>query len=203
MVLKKSADSTNFSSVNFSFTATLTIFGFERSLGYFKSLPKIIYPYKDKDNNQIFTTVPDIFRRVQLDRFFKNRNTLLDTFLNDGETPESVAHDYYGNTNYHWVVLLANDIVDVKREWPMSTENVIRYVKDKYGENNSLDVHHYVIKDTETIVDWDAAKVASGDYQAVTNLQYEEDINDKKRQIFLLDKRYLKDIIQQYKKLVK
>ena len=85
----------------------------------------------------------------------------------------------------------------------MSTENVIRYVKDKYGENNSLDVHHYVIKDTETIVDWDAAKVASGDYQAVTNLQYEEDINDKKRQIFLLDKRYLKDIIQQYKKLVK
>ena len=45
--------------------------------------------------------------------------------------------------------------------------------------------------------------MASGDYQAVTNLQYEEDINDKKRQIFLLDKMYLKDIIQQYKKLVK
>ena len=170
---------------------------------YFKTLPKLIYSYKDKDKNQIFTTVPDIFRRVQLDRFFKNRNTLIDTYLNDGETPESVAHGYYGNSNYHWVVLLANDIVDVKREWPLSTENVVRYAKDKYGENNISDIHHYVIKDTETIVDWDAAKVASGDYQAVTNLQYEEDINDKKRQIFLLDKRFLSDIIQQYKKLVK
>ena len=170
---------------------------------YFKTLPKLIYSYKDKDKNQIFTTVPDIFRRVQLDRFFKNRNTLVDTYLNDGETPESVAHAYYGNSNYHWVVLLANDIVDVKREWPLSTENVIRYAKDKYGEINISDIHHYVIKDTETIVDWDAAKVASGDYQAVTNLQYEEDVNDNKRQIFLLDKRFLSDIIQQYKKLVK
>ena len=46
---------------------------------YFKALPKLIYSYKDKDKNQIFTTVPDIFRRVQLDRFFKNRNTLVDT----------------------------------------------------------------------------------------------------------------------------
>ena len=41
---------------------------------YFKTLPKLIYSYKDKDKNQIFTTVPDIFRRVQLDKFFANRN---------------------------------------------------------------------------------------------------------------------------------
>ena len=41
---------------------------------YFKTLPKLIYSYKDKDKNQIFTTVPDIFRRVQLDRFFKITN---------------------------------------------------------------------------------------------------------------------------------
>ena len=171
---------------------------------YFKTLPKLIYSYKDKDKNQIFTTVPDIFRRVQLDKFFANRNMLIDTFLNDGETPESVAHAYYGNSMYHWVVLLANDIVDVKREWPLSTEDVVRYAKDKYGENNISDVHHYVLKtDRDIIVDWDAAKVASGDYVEITNLQYEEDLNDKKRQIFILRPENVTDLIQQYKKLIK
>ena len=103
---------------------------------YFKAMPKMVYPYKDKNKQKIFTTVPDIFRRVQLDPFFKNRNAMIDVFINDGETPESIAHDFYGSTKDHWIVLLANDIVDVKREWPLSTEDVVRYAKDKYGENH-------------------------------------------------------------------
>ena len=56
---------------------------------------------------------------------------------------------------------------------------------------------------TDIIVDWDAAKVTSGDYLAVTNIDYETELNDNKRQIFLLDKKFVSDIIQQYKKLVK
>ena len=85
----------------------------------------------------------------------------------------------------------------------MSGQDLVRYAKDKYGNNNINDIHHYVIKDTDVIVDWDAAKVSTGEYQAVTNLDYEDDINEKKRQIFLLDKRYLNEVIQQYKKLIK
>ena len=171
---------------------------------YFRSMPKIFYPYRDKNKKLVQTTVPDIFRRVHMDKFFKNRTTLLDFYINDNETPESIAYGYYGSTKYHWVVLLANDIVDVKREWPLSQADLVRYAKDKYGDNNINDVHHYVMKDhTDVIVDWDAAKVATGDYQAVTNLSYEEDLNEKKRQVFLLDKRYLNEVIQQYKKLIK
>ena len=37
----------------------------------------------------------------------------------------------------------------------------------------------------------------------VTNNDYEEEINNNKRQIFLLDKIFLKDIVAQYKKLVR
>ena len=170
---------------------------------YFKAMPKIFYPYKDSSGKIVQTTVPDIFRRVHMDKFFKNRTTLLDFYVSDGESPESVSYSYYGSTKYHWVVLLCNDIVDVKREWPLSGQDLVRYAKDKYGNNNINDVHHYVIKNTDVIVDWDAAKVSTGEYQAVTNLDYEDDINEKKRQIFLLDKRYLNEVIQQYKKLIK
>ena len=171
---------------------------------YFEALPKIYYPYKDGNKKLVQTTVPDIFRRIHLDKFFKNRTTMLDFYITDGETPEMIAHEYYGSSKYHWIVLIANDIVDVKREWPMSQPDLILYTEDKYGKNNITDVHHYVMKDhTDIIVDWDAAKVATGDYLAVTNLNYEEDINEKKRSIFLLEKKYLSEIVQQYKRLVR
>jgi hypothetical protein len=53
------------------------------------------------------------------------------------------------------------------------------------------------------VFDWDSTLVADGSYLAVTNLEYETDLNDKKRQIQLLDKVFLTDIITQYKRLVK
>ena len=36
----------------------------------------------------------------------------------------------------------------------------------------------------------------------LSNYDYENDLNDRKRQIFLLNKRYVKDLVSQYKKLV-
>ena len=73
---------------------------------YFKSLPKIKYPWKDSTGKFRSAIVPDIFRRIQLDKFFSNRLSLIEVFLNDTDTPESVAYDYYGSTKYHWVILL-------------------------------------------------------------------------------------------------
>ena len=102
------------------------------------------------------------------------------------------------------LILLANNIIDVDKEWPLSDRNLSSYIKDKYGTNNSQNVHHYVDStNTNIIVDWDAGKLASGTIKEITNYTYEEEINNAKRQIFVLDKRYLNDIIAQYKKLVK
>lgn len=170
---------------------------------YFKTVPKIRYPWTDDKGNIRTAIMPDIFRRVQLDKFFENRMLLNDYFITDGETPEIVAHKIYGNVEYHWVVLIANNIVDVEREWPLASRDLVKYVKDKYGENNSSDVHHYVDStNKDLIVDWDAGKLASSEITEITNYNYELDKNEKKRQIFLLDKRYLRDLIQQYKNLV-
>ena len=171
---------------------------------YFKALPKIKYPWKDSTGKFRSAIVPDIFRRIQLDKFFSNRLSLIEVFLNDTDTPESVAYDYYGSTKYHWVILLANNIIDVDKEWPLSDRNLSSYIKDKYGTDNSQNVHHYVDStNTNIIVDWDAGKLASGTIKEITNYTYEQEKNDEKRQIFVLDKRYLKDIVAQYKKLVK
>lgn len=170
---------------------------------YFKTVPKIRYSWKDYNNKQHIAIVPDIFRRIQLDKFFNNRLLLVDYFVDDVERPEDVAHKIYGNSDYHWIVLLSNNIVDVEKEWPKKSRDLPKYVEDKYGAGNSTDVHHYVdSNDTDLIVDWDAAKLANGEIKEVTNFDYEAELNDAKRQIFLLDPRYTKDIIMQYKDLM-
>ena len=98
---------------------------------------------------------------------------------------------------------MSNNITNPRTEWPKSYQDLVKYVDDKYGSGNSTSVHHYEDKTTGLVVDWDAAKVASGEYLEITNFVYENDLNDKKKQIFLLNKRYVRDIIQQFKQLVK
>lgn len=170
---------------------------------YFESFPKMKYPWKDKDGKQHSVIIPDIFRRIQLDKFFNNRLVLEDYVVEDSDSPEIVAHKYYGNAEYHWIVLLSNNITNPRKEWPRSYTDLGKYVEDKYGTGNTHAVHHYEDKETGLVVDWDAGKVASGEYLEITNYVYEDELNDKKKQIFLLNKRYVRDIIQQFKQLVK
>ena len=168
-------------------------------MAYFNQFPKLFYP-----TGKTKTIVPDIFRRVHMDKFFANATNLTGYYVRDGQTPELVSQDMYGSTNYHWIVLLANDIIDVQREWPKSQEELTLYVKDKYGANNSSDIHHYVLTaDKSIVVDWDAAKASDGTYTALTNLQYEEEVNDKKRQIKVLNPLFLSTVSKQFNRLMK
>ena len=102
----------------------------------------MLYPYTDKNGNRKQTIVTDVFRRILLDKFFKNKAALTGYYVSDGDTPELIAYKEYGDVNLHWIILLANDIVDLNKEWPLSTEDLILYITDKYGANNISDVHH-------------------------------------------------------------
>ena len=167
---------------------------------YFDSLPKIAYPY-DKQKKQ--TILPDIFRRAILDKFFKNRAILERYYVKDFETPEILAHKLYGRSEYHWIILLANDIIDVQREWPISQEELVTYVNDKYGANNSSSIHHWVLKeDKSIIVDWDAQQELDNKIESVTNLDYETDLNEQKRQIIIPPAEQIEQIVETYKRLV-
>tara|TARA_B100000073_G_scaffold282406_1_gene243241 strand:- start:54 stop:563 length:510 start_codon:yes stop_codon:yes gene_type:complete len=167
---------------------------------YFDSLPKIAYPY-NKQKKQ--TILPDIFRRAILDKFFKNRAILEKYYVKDFETPEILAHKLYGRSDYHWILLLANDIIDVQREWPISQEELVTYVNDKYGANNSSSIHHWVLKeDKSVIVDWDAQQELDAKIESVTNLDYETDLNEQKRQIIIPPAEEIEKIVETYKRLV-
>ena len=103
---------------------------------YFSNIPNIMY---DSSNNGNFKVVTNLLRRVKIRAKVKENSVLLDTYdVKDGETPEIIAHKYYGDSQYHWVVLLVNEITDRYHEWPMSEAQFSQYLKDKYSNPSGL-----------------------------------------------------------------
>lgn len=147
--------------------------------------------------------VKDIFRRVGVAKFAKNRANLIGYYIQDGETPDIVANNIYGASQYHWIILLMNDIVNVNEDWPIQGNDIMTLVTHKYGENNGSDVHHYCLtEDTSIVVDYTAEAWAAQSIQAVSNTQYEIDVNDAKRDILVLRTEFLQEFVSQYKKLI-
>lgn len=172
---------------------------------FFRSMPTMRYNIDNKPRN-----VTDIFRRVAVSKFQNTKLALNSYYVQDRERPDHVAYNWYGSSSYHWVILMINNIVDVYNEWPRPQNSLFEYVEEKYGANNASEIHHYVLKKdvndndvTEEIyVDYNAADLASGKIESVTNYKYEEELNDDKRQIYLLKPEFLGEFVTDYKNLM-
>ena len=149
------------------------------------------------------TVVTDIFRRISLNKFKSNVIFLQTITIPDGYTVEQVSDKYYSSPEYHWVIMTINEIVDIRKEWPLSGSDLLAYSKKKYGEPGIYETHHYRTADADKIiVDYDAADLANGDIEEVTNIQYEEELNDSKREIKMLDPKYLAEFVSIYSSLI-
>jgi len=147
--------------------------------------------------------VTDIFRRISLNKFKSNLVFLQTVTIPDGFTIEQVSDKFYDRPDYHWVIMIVNDIVDVRKEWPMSNSDLLAYSKKKYGETQIYETHHYRTNDSDRlIVDLDAEDLANGLIEPVTNIQYEEELNDAKREIKMLDSKYLAEFVSIYSSMI-
>lgn len=149
------------------------------------------------------TLVTDIFRRISVNKFSKNLIFLQTITVPDGFTVEQVSDKFYKNPEYHWVIMIVNDIVDIRKEWPLSNSDLISFAKKKYGDTQIYETHHYRTTDgSKIIVDYDAADLSNGDIEEVTNIQYEEELNDVKREINILNPKYLTEFVSNYASLI-
>ena len=175
---------------------------------YFNDIPKIYYDSYGTKNPKIVT---NLLRRVGFRAKVKTNTLLFDTYsVREGETPEIIAHKLYGDSELHWVVMLVNDIIDRYHDWPMSTPQFNSYINQKYvdsdGDPNPSGVHHYEIAqtsgDTSITIEVPNNTGANVSASTVTNYEYEQRLQDQKRQIRLLDPRYIPSVIEEYKNLM-
>ena len=137
------------------------------------------------------------------------------------DRPDNVAFEVYDDPTLDWVVLLSNNIINVYNEWPLTQEAFNEYVIEKYRDLFEDEpaatlysgIHHYeskkIVNSSGAVIFPKGLQVDDGqgvtyyDYQLgkeivisnlaipVTNYQYEEKLNDAKRNIFLLKPAYL------------
>ena len=170
---------------------------------FFDAFPLIQVDPKGVGESKLVT---NLLRRVNLRAKIKTNTAIFDTYdVKEGETPESIAFKMYGDSEYHWVVLLMNDITDRYHQWPVTTPQFLSFLKEKYTDPNAT--HHYEITQTsgDTTVKINVGSVNT-DYPtatAVSNFAYEEAEQDKKRQIRLLNPAYIETLADEFKSMMK
>ena len=171
---------------------------------YFDAFPVIPYDAKGDLN---FKDVTNLLRRVGMRAKLKSNTLLYDTYdVKEGETPEMIAHKLYGDAELHWVILLINDITDRYHQWPMTGGQFLDYLNDKY--TNPDGIHHYESTQTSgnTKVKIEVFNEVDDDAYTgltpITNREYEEQEQDKRRQIRLLDPSFVEQFTDEYQKLI-
>ena len=166
---------------------------------YFDMIPKIYY---DTKANGQYNLLTNLMTRVKLRPDIKNDIYTYDYYnVVDGESPEIIAFKYYDNPEYHWTILVANDIIDYYEQWPMSTQKFEEFVKEKY--ENPQAVHHYEITqssgDTTKTINVGMNITDYGSASAISNYTYEQRLQDEKSQIRLISPRYITQFVDEFR----
>ena len=109
---------------------------------YFSKFPNINYSLNGLNG----VILKDIMVRIKMSDSILNNTLLYYKYdVQEGDTPEIIAEKYYGDAEKHWLVLMSNSIMDPFYEWPLTYQNFLAFINDKYGSQAAAlsTVHHY------------------------------------------------------------
>lgn len=112
---------------------------------FFDQFPKVLYDTEGTRSGS-YDVLTNIFVRIGIFADIKNNNGVYYPYLvQEGDTPEMIADKYYGDSQFHWVVLMMNDIVDPFYDWPLDSGPFNKYITTKYGSTDTAQsqIHHY------------------------------------------------------------
>ena len=196
---------------------------------YFDSLPKIVH-INEFGVSKVMT---NIMARVSIiPQILNNPAIYYEYDIQDSDTPEIIAHKYYGDSYRYWLVMFANQLMDPQWDWPLSGNELNAYLIKKYGENYNTysEIHHYekiltqfdygtnttttnkvtVSEDIYNAIvpQTNYFSLPTGDVSiavdksAVSVYDYELDLNEQKRNIKILNSAYVNKIEEDFKKLM-
>ena len=163
-------------------------------MAYFEYFPTINYDVRGEKNNSRIQSITNVLVRIRKKMNVINSAFFEQYFINDGDRPDILAHQFYGDSTLHWVVLYANYMTNPYYDWPLPYFDLQKFVAKKYPDNIN-GIHHY-----EDVDGYEVDSDASG-ATAITNFVYEETLNDEKRTINLIRPEYLTQVIKEFKTL--
>ena len=199
---------------------------------YFQRVPDFNYVSRLPDSKiGDYIRVKNLFKKGKLrEDIFQNVAFFEKYKIVGDDRPDNVAFEVYNDSSLDWLVLLSNNVLNVQSEWPLPQTDFDRFVLDKYGDYDTLynGIHHCEtteVKNTQGVTIIPAGLQVDSSYSVsyydfftdlqvttgnlaipVTNYEYEEKVENDKRNIFILKPRYLNIVfddmeeIMQYKK---
>jgi hypothetical protein len=185
---------------------------------YFRYLPEFEYVSRLPDAKiSDYIKVKNLFKKGKIrEDIFQNLSFFEKYKIVGNDRPDNVAYEVYGDTTLDWVILLCNNIVSIQTEWPMEQNNLDAYLLSKYDNDyNNLynGIHHYEtieVRNSQNFIVLPAGLQVQSDYSIsyydyltdaqidrrdvtipITNYEYEESLENNKRNIFILKKQYL------------
>lgn len=195
---------------------------------YFSFIPNIEYdkkpiqyPFSESD----FVVAKNFFRRYQVNPDVFSYAVYFKKYaIEEGERLDTIAEKAYGNPFFDWVVALTNNMINPLFDLPLSQNDLRKSLESSYDDPYSTIKHYetYEIKNNNgvtilrsgLIVDetfysspfkyWNGTSVenisGSTVSRPVTIFEYEEQQNEKKREIYLLKPIYLDAFLSDFRK---
>ena len=196
-------------------------------MAYFKELPDISYvsllPNSSKNDDRI--TIKNLFKRAKLRSDVDQAITAFEYYeIKENTRPDVIAEQIYDDPELDWVILITNNITNIRDQWPLSHNDLYNYCLEKYGSDEGIqEVHHWEtqeVKDTYgrtimegklvvdegfqfTYVKDDYSAVIVSPAQSVSNFTYEQRVNESKRRIKILKPEYLPALITDMRNMMK
>ena len=195
-------------------------------MAYFEELPDISYVslLPKTGNNDERITVKNIFKRAKLRTDIDQAITGFTYYqIPENTRPDIVAQNIYGDPELDWVILITNNIMNVRDEWPLSNNDLYDYMLEKYGSVEKLnevkkwettgirDNYNRILLKSGLEVDKEFTftySISNTTYTvnpttAVTNEEYEIRKNESKRTIKLLKPEYLSTFVKDMRNIMK
>ena len=170
-------------------------------MSYFSSFQKIEY---DVDGTGKYNLLTNLTINIKFKDYITSNLVNFDRYdVVLGETPESIAFYYYEDVRLYWLILLANNIINYHKDWPMTIPRFESYVNSKYTDPNAA--HHYEIEEKygENKVIKISNNVGYPNAAIVTNYDYELSLQKEESKIKLIMPEYSEQIVREFDKLVK
>ena len=192
---------------------------------YFRNIPNLEYVNRlpDSHSSSEYIEVKNLFKRGKIrNDIFQNVTYFTKYSIQGDDRPDNVAFQIYQDSKLDWVVLLSNNIINIQDEWPLTHQSFENYLLNKYeNEQNIHGIHHYESKEIKNSVGSIILKKGiqvpqyfsikffdanlgtytevggAGDLitSEVTNYEYEVNLQDEKRNIYLLKQNYLNIVL--------
>ena len=180
---------------------------------YFGSFPTISY------NNKQIKNI--ILKSRVVDAVLANYDTFHPYVVQDGERPDTIAHDYYGTSAYDWLIVLTNQYIDPYFQWPLPQDQLLTHLQEKHGKTIpelKTEIKHYVytgIGGSETALEkarnsWTMSATTFSYFSAaeksgwtpVYTYDFEIEENDARRSIKLLDRIYAGQALRELQRVL-